>query len=74
MKGVHTLIVKPGGEAGGGGGGGRKGSSYNGIIIGMCRSMGVLRVKKFWLVGFQNGKIRGKKKKIVTEPTVALLI
>ena len=38
MKGVHTLIVKPGGE--GGGGEGRKGSSYNGLMIGMCRSMG----------------------------------
>ena len=35
--------------------------------------VGILGAKKFWLVGFKNGKIRGKKI-AVTEGTVALLI
>ena len=32
----------------------------------------MLGLSKFWLVGFKNGKIHGKK--VVTEGTVALLI
>ena len=35
--------------------------------------VGILGLRKFWLVGFKNGKIRGKKK-VVTETTLALLI
>ena len=27
--------------------------------------VGILGVRKFWLVGFKNGKIRGKKKKLL---------
>ena len=33
----------------------------------------ILGVRKFWLVGFKNGKIHTKKK-VVTERTVALSI
>ena len=35
--------------------------------------VGILGVRKFWLGGFKNGKISGKKN-VVTERTVALLI
>ena len=34
--------------------------------------VGILGVRKFWLVGFKSGKIRGKKK-VVTQSSVALL-
>ena len=37
------------------------------------QTVGILGVRKFWLVGFKNGKIPGKKK-VVTERNVALLI
>ena len=35
--------------------------------------VGILGVRKFWLVGFKNGKVRGKKK-VAIERTVGLLI